>query len=167
MCLCSVRGEEEGNVLAGLQTSLILHLQEGMQSAPRRGYLHTLERHIAHRVVMQPAFEVANKKRIASSSESSRGGERTTRCSGPEKKACFIKWRPARIKMTTAAARRIVRHSKRVEGGPQRRLLFCQRAFSERPKMKNIVPLLLTAGGGKSGRQDHLGVFSFFFLAMR
>lgn len=47
MCLCCVRGEEEGNVLAGLQTSLILHLLEAMQSAPPRGYLHTLERHIA------------------------------------------------------------------------------------------------------------------------
>lgn len=121
---------------------------------------------------MQPAFDVANKKRIVSLTESSCGGERTTCCLGArKKKPRFIKWRPARIKTTTtqpprgshtSAARRIVRHSKRV-GGARRRLLFCQRAFSGRQKMKNIGPLLFTAGGGKRGRQDHLGVFSFFF----
>lgn len=171
VCLCCVRGEEEGNVLAGLQTSLILHPQRTSTRIPSHpGTPH-------RRVAMQSLFDVANKKRIESSTESSRGGKRTTCCSGPKKKkARFIKWRPAWIKTTTTrpppsppVAFAPLRQDtlsdiqRGWKGGPRRRLLLCQRAFSERQKMKNIGPLLLTAGGGKRGRQDHLGVFFFFF----
>lgn len=173
MCLCCVRGEEEGNVLAGLQTSLILHLLEAMQSAPPRGYLHTLERHIAASLCSRCLMWPTKKDRELDRKQPRR--EKNYLLLGTGKKGALHQMATrldqnnhdatphppvARAPLRQDALSDIQRGWK---GGPRRRLLLCQRAFSERQKMKNIGPLLLTAGGGKRGRQDHLGVFFFVF----